>query len=69
LGFLKQSISQDHEAASIGTGLKRRISSIFARLASEGEQQASLIKKLEDALKNAKKAAEESQRKAEEATK
>jgi hypothetical protein len=69
LGFLKQSISQDHEAASIGTGLKRRISSIFARLASEGEQQVSLIKKLEDALKNAKKKQEEAKKKKEEEAK
>lgn len=70
LGFLKQSIAQDRDTASVGTGLKRRISSIFSRLASEAEQQASLIKQLEDGLKNAKKKEEEDKKKkAEEAEK
>ena len=69
LGFLKQSIAQDRDTASVGTGLKRRITAIFSRLASEGEQQASMIKKLEGALKEAKKKKEEAKKKKEEEAK
>jgi len=68
LGFLQQSIAMDQQTTSIGAGLKRRIASIIARLVSEGEQQASLIKGLEKALKESKKKkAEAKKKKAEEA--
>ena len=66
LGFLKQSISADQQAASIGAGLKRRIASIFARLVDEGKQQAGLIEKLEKALENSEKKKKEAKKKKEE---
>ena len=70
MGFLKQSIAVDQQTTSVGQGLKRRIVSIFNRLVDEGKQQAALIKKLEQALKNSeKKKAEAKKKKAEEAEK
>ena len=69
LGFLKQSISADQQTTSIGTGLKRRIASIFARLVDEGKQQAGLIDKLEKALENSEKKKKEAKKKEEEEAK
>jgi hypothetical protein len=70
LGFLKQSISVDKQTTSIGAGLTRRIATIFSRLVSEGEQQATMIKGLEKALKDSeKKKAEAKKKKEEEARK
>ena len=70
LGFLKQSIAADHKDKGVGVGLKRRVASIMSRVQSEGQQQAALIKRLEQALKeSAKKKAEAAKKKAEEAKK
>ena len=70
LGFLKQSIAADQNDSAIGAGLKRRIANIFARLASEGKQQATMIKKLKQAIKVSEKKKEEAEKKkAEEAKK
>ena len=63
LGFLKRSIAVDQQTKSIGTGRKARISEIFNRIASDGDQQAALIKRLEKALKDSKKKKEEAAKK------
>ena len=63
LGFLKRSIAVDQQTKSIGTGRKARISEIFNRIASDGDQQAALIKKLEKVLKDSKKKKEEAAKK------
>lgn len=55
LGFLKQSIAIDQQTTSVGAGLTRRIAGIFSRLKAEGEQQAALIQKLEQALADSKR--------------
>lgn len=69
LGFLKQSISVDKQTTSIGSGLTRRIATIFSRLVSEGEQQATMIKGLEKALKDSEKKKAEAKKKKEEEAK
>ena len=66
LGFLKQSIAVDQQTKSVGQGLKRRIVSILSRMVDEGKQQAALIKKLEQALKNSEKKKAEAKKKKEE---
>ena len=63
LAFLQKSIAVDKETTSVGAGLKTRIAGIFNRLASEGQEQAALIDKLQQALKNSeKKKAEEAKK-------
>ena len=69
LSFLKQSIASDQNEMSIGSGLQTRIASIFARLASEGKQQAAIIKQLEQAIKTSEKKKEEAKKKKEEEAK
>jgi hypothetical protein len=70
LGFLKRSIAVDKKTTSIGAGLKTRIVGIFKRLANEGKQQAALIRKLEQGLKDStKKKAAAKKKKEEEAKK
>lgn len=70
LGFLKKSIAVDKQTTSVGSGLRTRIVGIFKRLADEGQQQAALIQKLEQGLKDsAKKKAEAKKKKEEEAKK
>jgi hypothetical protein len=69
LGFLKQSISVDQQTTSIGAGLTTRIAGILTRLVSEGEQQATMIKGLEKALKDSEKKKVEAKKKKEEEAK
>ncbi len=69
LGFLKKSIAVDKQTTSIGAGLKTRIVGIFKRLADEGKQQAALIQKLEQGLKDSAKKKEAAKQKKEEEAK
>ena len=69
LGFLKQSIAQDQQDKATGNALKKRIAGIFARIVAEGEQQSTLVKGLEKALKDDEKKKAEAKKKREEAKK
>lgn len=53
--FFQKSVAMDKKTKSIGSGLKGRIMSILNRIENEGQQQATLILKLDQALKNSKK--------------
>jgi len=70
LKFLKKSIIVDQQTTSIGSGLKTRIAGIFDRLVNEAKEQAALIQKLNQALKESEiKKAEAARKKEEEAKK
>lgn len=65
LEFLKQSIAVNRQTTSIGAGLKTRIVGIFKRLTDEAKQQAALIQKLEQGLKDSEKKKAEAAKKKE----
>ncbi len=67
--FLNKSIAVDEQTKSIGAGLKTRIAGIFSRFASEGQQQAALIDRLERALKNSENEKAQAAKKKEEEAK